>query len=77
MRELLVAGIELRLDTEARLKKADANGVTIGLGHDSSPFRTVFNCTYAALDALGIPLRNRLKKELAEIALIGAAAPDR
>jgi glycine/D-amino acid oxidase-like deaminating enzyme len=75
LRRLLVAGVELRLDTEARLKEADADGVTICLGRDSSQFRYVFNCTYAALDALGIPLRNRLKKELAEIALIEPPPP--
>jgi glycine/D-amino acid oxidase-like deaminating enzyme len=70
LRRLHEAGVELRLGTSASLQAADAMGASVGLGAESMRLRYVFNCTYAALDSVGVPLRNPLKKELAEIALI-------
>jgi glycine/D-amino acid oxidase-like deaminating enzyme len=64
------ASVELRLATEARLQTADAGGASVTLGAERLRVRYLFNCTYAALDACGIGLRNVLKKELTEIALI-------
>jgi glycine/D-amino acid oxidase-like deaminating enzyme len=70
---LHAAGVELRLATPARLQGADATGATVALGTGTLRARYVFNCTYAGLDAVGIRLRNVLKKELTEIALIEPA----
>jgi glycine/D-amino acid oxidase-like deaminating enzyme len=70
---LTEAGVELRLSTEARLQSADAAGATVGLNGETLRVRYAFNCTYAALDAQGIRLRNVLKKEMTEIALIEPA----
>lgn len=64
------AGVALRLATPARLEAADDSGATVRLGGEVGRFGYVFNCSYAALDAVGIGLRTVLKKELAEIALI-------
>jgi hypothetical protein len=71
---LHAAGIELRLSTPARLETADAAGATLRLAGETLRARYAFNCTYAGLDTVGIRLRNPLKKELAEIALIEPAA---
>ena len=70
---LQAAGVELRLGTSARLEAADAGGATVRLGGAAVRARYLFNCTYAALDDVGIRLRNVLKKELTEIALIEPA----
>lgn len=73
LQRLHAAGVELRLDTPARLDSADANGATLRLGTDTLRVRHAINCTYAALDEVGITLHVGLKKELAEIALIEPA----
>ncbi|PPQ37001.1 FAD-dependent oxidoreductase [Rhodopila globiformis] len=63
-------GIDLRLHTETGVEAADETGVTLRLGADRLRAAWAFNCTYAALDTVGVGLRCPLKKELAEIALI-------
>jgi glycine/D-amino acid oxidase-like deaminating enzyme len=73
LRRLQAAGIELMLSTPARLEAADADGATVRLGSAAMRARYLFNCTYAGLDSVGIRLRNVLKKELTEIALIEPA----
>lgn len=70
LRRLDAAGVELRLGAAAWLRAADAMGASVRLGSETLRLRYVFNCTYAALDSVGVTLRNTLKKELAEIALI-------
>ena len=70
---LRAAGVELRLETPARLEAADATGASVRLGGSTVRARYLFNCTYAGLDSVGIRLRNVLKKELTELALIEPA----
>ena len=66
-------GVELRLGTPAGLEAADAGGAVVRVGAERLRVRYAFNCSYAALDEVGIRLRTGLKKELAEIALIAPA----
>jgi glycine/D-amino acid oxidase-like deaminating enzyme len=70
LRRLQAVGVELRLGTAAWLQSADAVGAKVRLGGQTLRLRYVFNCSYASLDSVGVTLRNTLKKELAEIALI-------
>jgi glycine/D-amino acid oxidase-like deaminating enzyme len=70
---LRAAGVELRLGEVGRLEGADARGATLSVGGETVRARYAFNCTYGALDAVGVRLRTGLKKELAEIALIEPA----
>lgn len=72
---LEAAAIELRLGTEARIAAYDTTGVDVALGGDRLRAAYVFNCTYAALDGIGIPLQARLKRELAEMLLIVPPPP--
>ena len=67
---LRAADVELRLSTAGRIEAADPAGADLSL--NGSPLRAgwAFNCTYAALDDVGVQLACPLKKELAEIALI-------
>lgn len=67
---VLDAGVELRLNTEVRIADADHAGATVQVGAETLRVVWAFNCTYAALDTVGVRLHSPLKKELAEIALI-------
>lgn len=65
------AGIELRLGCTVRIAASGEGWVEIE-GPTTPALRAghVFNCTYADLDLAGVALRSKLKRELAEMALI-------
>jgi glycine/D-amino acid oxidase-like deaminating enzyme len=68
--QLDAAGIEVRLGSEARIACVDDAGVSLDVSGRQERAPTVFNCTYAELEGVGIDLRMRIKKELTEMALI-------
>jgi len=67
---LHAAGVDCRLGQEARIACWNDQTVSVRTSEGALDTRYVFNCTYASLDDVGVPIRNRVKKELAEIALI-------
>lgn len=69
-RRLGAAGVDCRFGTPARVVRGDGRGVLLESGDGPVHAGYVFNCTYANLDGVGVPLRHAVKKELAEIALI-------
>lgn len=69
-RALSDAGIDVRTGAECRLVGHDSSSVSVEGGGKRETGAWLFNCTYAELDLAGIPLRSRIKKELAEILLI-------
>jgi glycine/D-amino acid oxidase-like deaminating enzyme len=71
---LAAANIELRVNTRARLHSANDHGATVATPDGLLAADYVFNCTYAGLDTFGPKLRNAVKKELSEIALIEPAS---
>ena len=70
MRNLHVANIELKLNSEARVLGWDHRGVDVDVNGVAVRADYVFNCTYGALASVGIPILAPLKKELAEMLLI-------
>jgi glycine/D-amino acid oxidase-like deaminating enzyme len=64
------AGIDCRLGVRARVEAVSDRAVRVATSEGPVEARYVFNCTYAYLDDIGIPIRNAVKKELAEIALV-------
>lgn len=68
--QLARAGVELRLGAEAQVTGADAGGVDVCVGGTVERAAYVFNCTYADIEFVGVPLGTRVKKELAEIVLV-------
>lgn len=64
------AGVDLMLGVDARIASWDDSSVRLETSTGPVQARYVFNCTYAYLDAVGIRVRNAVKKELAEIAMI-------
>jgi glycine/D-amino acid oxidase-like deaminating enzyme len=68
--ELDVAGIELRLRTEAKIMDGDADGVDVDVDGTSCHAAYVFNCTYADIGFTGVQLGTGVKRELAEMVLI-------
>jgi glycine/D-amino acid oxidase-like deaminating enzyme len=71
---LAAADVDLRLNTRARLLRANDRGAAVATRDSLLAADYVFNCTYAGLDTFGPKLRNALKKELSEIALIEPAS---
>jgi glycine/D-amino acid oxidase-like deaminating enzyme len=69
-RRLAAAQVELCLNSECRVLGWDETGVDVRIGNRGSRAAYVFNCSYKDLGSVGIPLRARLKKELAEMLLI-------
>ncbi|MBL0405066.1 FAD-binding oxidoreductase [Microvirga aerilata] len=67
---LNAAGIDCRLGVSGRISSWNASSVLVETSEGPVRAQYVFNCTYAYLDSLGIRTRNRIKKELAEIALV-------
>jgi glycine/D-amino acid oxidase-like deaminating enzyme len=68
--QILSAGIDLRLNSPARVIAIGEHGVDVDVAGRVRRARYVFNCTYAALECVGVDLRTRIKKELAEMILI-------
>ena len=69
-RRLSDAGVELRLGTAAALEAADHRSVAVRAGAERIEAGYLFNCTYSSLDSVGIEVKARLKRELAELVLI-------
>lgn len=63
-------GIDLRLGTEARVLGGDGAGVSFELNGQRGQARWLFNCTYSDLGQVGIGIETKIKRELAELALI-------
>ena len=70
MRRLMGAGIDCRFGVNAKVSSWDDRSVLVATGEEPVRAAYVFNCTYAYLDDLGVRVRNKVKKELTEIALI-------
>lgn len=64
------AGVACRFGAPARVAAITQQDVTLEAGADRIVARHVINCTYAALDGIGIRVGTAIKKELAEIVLI-------
>lgn len=64
------SGVTLRLATRARIGASEAGGVVVETGGGRVVAGHVFNCTYGAIDRIGVPLGATIKRELAEVALI-------
>ena len=69
-KQLAAQSVSLLLNREACVAGVDEKGVDVEIGGAKIRAAHVFNCTYAALDRIGVPLRTGLKRELAEMALI-------
>jgi hypothetical protein len=63
-------GVHVRTGTRARVVRVENDWTEIALGSEVARAAYVFNCTYANLDGIGVPIAAGIKKELAEIALI-------
>lgn len=72
--ELEAAGVAVMLGEPARLVDAVPGHCTVALGGAIHRAGHVYNCTYAALDSVGIPLKGTLKREWTEMALIDPPA---
>ncbi len=68
--ELAAAGVELLLQAEARIVREVSDGVDVAVKGAVHRAAYVFNCTYADIEAAGVPLRTGVKRELAEMVLI-------
>lgn len=69
-RQLGKAGVDLRLGTEVRVDEAHDDRVAVSFSGGTIDAAYVFNCTYAELDLVGVPLRSTIKRELTEMLLI-------
>jgi glycine/D-amino acid oxidase-like deaminating enzyme len=74
-RELDKAGVELRFGATARVRDYDDRIVTLDVDGRRERAAWVFNCTYGGLEQVGIRLRSRIKKEMAEMLLIEPPLP--
>jgi glycine/D-amino acid oxidase-like deaminating enzyme len=70
MVRLRSAGVEYNTGSTARVSRYTDAAVVVETSQGAVQAQYVFNCTYAYLDAVGVDLQTRVKKELAEIALI-------
>jgi glycine/D-amino acid oxidase-like deaminating enzyme len=68
--QLLTAGVELRLKHSARIVGFADQAVEVAVSGRLERAPWVFNCTYAELETVGVSIRTRIKKELAEMVLI-------
>ncbi|WFU38849.1 FAD-dependent oxidoreductase [Bradyrhizobium sp. CB82] len=67
---LRAAGIDVRLNSSAVITGTGDRFVEVSLPGETLRSRWVFNCTYAALDTVGVDLRTRIKRELTEMVLL-------
>jgi glycine/D-amino acid oxidase-like deaminating enzyme len=67
---LSAAGIDIRLNSSALITRIGDRFVEVSLRGETLRSRWVFNCTYAALDTVGVELRTKIKKELTEMVLL-------
>jgi glycine/D-amino acid oxidase-like deaminating enzyme len=69
-RKLTDARVEVLTDTTAHIAPGGQSHVTVELNGEPVEAGYVFNCTYAALQNVGVPISTRIKRELCEVALI-------
>lgn len=69
---LRAARVSVQLSSPATLTEAGHRHVKLSLPHGSITTRHLINATYANLGGIGVPLRSKIRRELAEIVLIGA-----
>lgn len=69
---LNAADILVQLNSPAKLAEIGDRHVILSTPGGSVTARYVINATYANLDRIGIPLRSKIKRELAELVLIQA-----
>lgn len=62
--------VDLRLGTAARILGSDSAGVSFELNGQRGQARWLFNCTYSDLGQVGIGIETRIKREMAELAMI-------
>jgi glycine/D-amino acid oxidase-like deaminating enzyme len=62
--------VEVRCGTTARIVQAGPHQVAVEIDGHPVEAGHVFNCTYASLDGVGVPITAPIKRELAEVALI-------
>lgn len=70
MSDLCAARIDVRLSAEAHIAATAKSYVTISTAQETVESGLVFNCTYSDVDAVGISLQSRLRREVAELLLI-------
>jgi len=68
--QLLKSGIECRFQSPARIATHNADEVIVAIPNETITARYVINCTYAALDGIGVEITHVIKRELAELALL-------
>ena len=68
--KLADSSITVLTGKDARVLHSAKTHVTVQIDADTIQSGYVFNCTYAALDKVGIPISAGLKREFTEIALI-------
>lgn len=69
-RDLAGAGVTVMLGHPVTRIGTDGGAATVDVAARTLHAELVFNCTYAALGSMGLPLRANLRREWAEIALI-------
>lgn len=74
-RQLEDAEIDLRLGVEASIVDHDGDCVSVRLNDTVERASWVFNCTYCDVEFAGVPIKIRIKKELAELVLIKPPRP--
>ncbi|RXH19845.1 FAD-dependent oxidoreductase [Bradyrhizobium guangzhouense] len=62
--------VDVRLGTEARIVGGDSAGASYELNGQRGRARWLFNCTYSDIGRIGIGIETRIKRELAELALV-------
>jgi len=72
VRRLSDAQVELRFEAKVTNVEAMKECIGVSVAGDGQLLQTdfLFNCTYASLDQIGIPLQTRIKRELTEMILI-------
>ena len=73
-RQLANRAVAIALGTPARIVDAGPDRCVVAVGDVLHVASRIYNCTYASLDDVGIPLRARLKREATEMALIDPPA---
>jgi glycine/D-amino acid oxidase-like deaminating enzyme len=68
--QLKAAGVEIRLEQSARVVGLAEQPIEVEVSGRLERAPWVFNCTYAELETVGVSIRARIKKELAEMILI-------
>lgn len=70
MSRLGAAGVDCRFGVSGQIVRWGEHSVQVETTEESVQAQYVFNCTYSYLDDIGVRIRNKIKKELTEIALI-------